>query len=121
MPVPVSKTRYNERGYNQSHILATYISKALNIPILNVMERVKHSPPQSTVSHYLRADNVNNAFVVSKRLDKKNVILFDDIYTTGSTAAECTYALHRAGADKVCVLVGAYNVPQNINHFTKLN
>ncbi len=120
VPVPISRIRYNERGYNQSEILSRYVSRALDIPVLNALERVRHSLPQSNMSHHLRKENVDSAFSVTAPLDGKNIILFDDIYTTGSTASECVNALHRAGADKVCVLVGAYNQPVVREYFTEL-
>ncbi len=115
VPVPVSRHRKNRRGYNQSEVLAEYISKGLDIPLANCLKRIKHSPSQSTVSQHMRSENVNNAFAVTKQINGENIILFDDIYTTGSTAAECVNTLKRAGAGKVCVVVGGYNSPTYID------
>lgn len=108
IPVPISQIRYSERGYNQSEILAKYVSKALNIPTENALTRVKHSVPQSRLTNAQRITNVENAFSVTREFDGENVILFDDIYTTGSTIAECARALKNAGVGKICVISGAY-------------
>ncbi len=109
VPVPVSVKRYNERGYNQSEILAAYISKALEIPMLTALKRIKHSVPQSTVESTARLGNVKDAFIANCEFSGENIILFDDLYTTGSTASECAKALKKAGAGSVCIIAGAYN------------
>lgn len=109
VPVPVSKERLMERGYNQSEILAEYISGALDIPLYKALKRTKHSAPQSTVKNSMRAANVRGAYEVIEDVAGKNIILFDDICTTGSTVTECAKTLHKAGAGKICVISGAYN------------
>ena len=121
VPVPISKERMNERGYNQSEILACYIASALGIPMRDIMIRVKNSLPQSRIMHYKRAENVKNAFDVTEKLNGENIILFDDVYTTGSTAMECVNVLHNAGAGDVCVVAGAYNVPKYVDRSFCLN
>lgn len=109
IPVPISERRYSERGYNQSEILAEYISKALDIPMLSALKRIKHSVPQSTIESGARLDNVKDAFAVDYEFSGENIILFDDIYTTGSTASECARTLKKAGAGSVGMIAGAYN------------
>ncbi len=111
VPVPVSKHRYSERGYNQSGILAKYVSGALDIPIKKVIRRTGHSIPQSRLSMSKRSENVKDVFSVNAQLSGENVILFDDVYRTGSTACECAKVLREAGAGKVCVIAAAYNQP----------
>ena len=106
--VPISKQRKNERGYNQSRIMAEYVSRALNIPVIDALVRTKHSLPQSRVESHLRAENVKDAFKATVKLNGEKVIVFDDIYTTGNTAAECAKTLVKAGAGGVCVVSGAY-------------
>lgn len=121
VPVPVSKERMNERGYNQSEILAQYIAKGLGIPMRDIMIRVRNSLPQSRIMNHKRAENVKNAFDVTEKLNGENIILFDDVYTTGSTAMECVNVLHNAGAGKVCVVAGAYNAPVYVDRTIYLN
>lgn len=110
VPVPNSRKRSCERGYNQSEILAEYVSEALGIPILKALKRVKHSVPQSRVGTGMRHENVRNAFVCNVDLTGRNVVVFDDIYTTGSTASACAKALHQSGAERICAISGAYNI-----------
>ena len=115
VPVPISKERLAERGYNQSQILAGYISNAIGIPINNALIRVKHSAPQSTVHTSMRATNVKGAYKATDEFSGQNIIIFDDICTTGSTVTECARTLKGAGAGKICVISGAYNIPRWID------
>ena len=115
VPVPISKERFAERGYNQSQILAEYVSKALDIPLNNALIRIKHSAPQSTVHTSMRAINVKGAYKATNAFRGQNIIIFDDICTTGSTVTECAKTLKGAGAGKICVISGAYNIPRWID------
>ena len=108
VPVPISKQRMNKRGYNQSRIMAEYVSKALNIPIVDALIRKKHSLPQSVVPPHMRGLNVRNAFRATAEFNGEKVIVFDDIYTTGNTLAECANTLIKAGAGGACAISGAY-------------
>ena len=109
VPVPVSRKRRNLRGFNQTDILAEYVSKALNIPIRKILERVKHSTPQSLMIKRYRSENVKGAFRAGCQLNGENIIIFDDVYTTGSTAGECAKLLIEAGAGSVCAIAAAHN------------
>ena len=115
VPVPISKERLSERGYNQSEVFADYISEALDIPINNALIRIKHSAPQSTVQTSMRAENVKGAYVSTDIFNGENIIIFDDICTTGSTVTECAKTLKKAGAGKICVISGAYNIQRWID------
>ena len=112
VPVAASKKRYNDRGYNQSELLVEYVSSSVDVPILHALKRIKHSVPQSRLSVNMRFKNVKDVFDCDYPFSGENVILFDDIYTTGVTAYECAKVLHRAGANKVCIIAGAYNAPR---------
>ncbi len=115
VPVPISTERLAERGYNQSDVLADYISKTLDIPINNALVRIKHSAPQSTVGTSMRAKNVRGAYKATEEFNGENIIVFDDICTTGSTVSECARTLKKAGAGKICVISGAYNIERWID------
>lgn len=108
VPVPISAERMNERGYNQSLIMAEYVSKALDIPLIDALVRKKNSLPQSMVAANKRAANVKGAFRSTVKFSGEKIIIFDDIYTTGSTVSECAKTLMSAGAGGVCVISGAY-------------
>lgn len=108
VPVPISKQRMNKRGYNQSRIMAEYVSRALNIPLADALIRKKHSLPQSKVPTHMRGLNVRNAFRATTEFNGEKVILFDDIYTTGNTLTECANTLIKAGVGGACAISGAY-------------
>ena len=109
VPIPVSKKRWNIRGYNQSEIMARYVSEALKIPIKNALVRDKDSAPQSKVGRRKRKENVKDAFSAAGMFNGENVILFDDVYTTGNTATNCAKVLKDRGAGVVCIIAAAHN------------
>ena len=98
--VPVSRKRRNERGYNQSELIARAISKTLGIPIVkNVLVKIKNTVPQSSLNKVQRAENANGVYSAKNhtKLRNKKILLIDDIYTTGSTLNECANALIQKG------------------------
>lgn len=106
--VPLSKRRLMERGYNQADIMAEYVSRALKIPINNVLERIKHTEAQSQLRGRSRYENVKGVFKTDCDLTGMNILLFDDVFTTGSTVNECAKMLKMAGAENVVAICGAY-------------
>ena len=108
VPVPLSKERLNERGYNQSEIMARYIADAIDVPLRLYLTRVKHGLPQSSAVGIERTSTLDGAFTASVDAAGKRIILFDDIHTTGSTLHECELTLRNAGAAEVCLVTAAY-------------
>lgn len=107
IPIPISSSRKRERGYNQSEILARKISKMAGIPIeMQVLKKEKHNQPQSSLNKQQRRENVKNVYKVQNELkiQDKKILLFDDIYTTGSTANECARILKIANCQMVGIL-----------------
>lgn len=100
VPVPLQLRRLRQRGFNQSLLLARALSERLGAPIdARVLRRVRGTRPQVGLHASQRAENVRGAFIVSGRgLEGRDVLLVDDVYTTGATARECAAALARAGA-----------------------
>ncbi|HZK43211.1 MAG TPA: ComF family protein [Syntrophomonadaceae bacterium] len=110
VPVPISKGRLKQRGFNQTELLAKQISKDLRLGVNNkALKRIKETPAQRELNKEEREKNLLCAFVIEDNKDiyKKNVLLVDDIYTTGSTSKECTRTLMRAGANRVSVITWA--------------
>lgn len=105
IPVPISKKRSRQRGYNQSELILKEVAKSMkDICILkNVLYKVKNTLPQSTLKKEERLNNLKDAYEVknSQIIKNKKVLLFDDIYTTGSTVEECSKMLKNAGAYEV--------------------
>lgn len=108
IPVPLDKKRMRNRGYNQTYLIAKQLSNLLNIIIHNqVLYKAKNIKPQSTMNcKQERIDNIKGVFQIKKHeiINGKAVIIFDDIFTTGSTANECAKILKENGAKKVGII-----------------
>ncbi|MCW8803949.1 MAG: ComF family protein [Ignavibacteriaceae bacterium] len=104
IPVPIHHLKKAERGYNQSDYIAKGLSKSLNIPYsTKTLKRTKYTESQTMLHINERADNVANAFKVrnAKKINGKNILVVDDIITTGATTQECARALVNRGAKRV--------------------
>ncbi len=101
--VPLHPQRQKERGYNQSHLLATEFSRATGIPAANhALRRTRHTLPQVTLTAAERWQNVQGAFQGDpSALAGKSVLLIDDVCTTGATLEACARAVLDAGARAV--------------------
>lgn len=111
IPVPMHYIRFLNRGYNQSVILAKEVSKVSGVKLYkNVLRKTKKSEVQSTLNLEQRRKNILNTYSVKNksRVFSKNVLLIDDIYTTGSTVNECSKVLKENGVNKVFVLTIAH-------------
>ncbi len=87
VPVPLHPKRKRKRGYNQTEVIAKYLSKMTGIPMeKNLVRRIRYTEAQKKLNHKDRKKNLEEAFEVNRNYQKyKNVLLIDDIYTTGST------------------------------------
>lgn len=102
--VPISKKRKKERGYNQSELIAKEISKKLNIKYeKNVLYKVKNTVAQSKLNKRQREENARGVYEIrnKKEINKKKILLIDDIYTTGSTVNECSRVLQKIYPQKI--------------------
>jgi len=112
VPVPLHRWRIWRRGYNQSALIATALGAAAGLPAsLDLVRRVKATPPLKAMSPQARRDALRGAFRVEpqRRADAKGrrIVLIDDVYTSGATANGCARALKRAGAARVDVICWA--------------
>lgn len=108
IPVPISKKRMKERGYNQSLLIAKQISKDVKIPLqTNCLFKTKNIIAQSKLNKEQRKENIQNVYKLKNReiLKNKRILLIDDIYTTGSTVNECAKILQQGMPKKIDVLV----------------
>ncbi|MDZ7626303.1 MAG: ComF family protein [Ignavibacteriaceae bacterium] len=104
VPVPIHPLKKVERGYNQSDYIVKGLSESLNIPYsTKLIKRTRHTESQTKLKMKERAQNVADAFVVRnpKKIIGKNILLVDDIITTGATIQECGRALVKGGAKTV--------------------
>ncbi len=104
IPVPQHHDRLLERGYNQAQQIAEIVSQRLHIPIdSKCTERVLYQPPQATLNARDRAANIRRAFSVCADVKGKDLIIIDDVYTTGATTNALARVLLKAGAERVSV------------------
>ncbi len=102
LPVPLHGTRLSERGYNQAEVIALLWAREFGIRLeRSALTRRRATESQSGLSADQRAQNVRAAFDYRPAGDINHVAIVDDIVTTGSTAAEITRTLHRAGIEYV--------------------
>lgn len=102
--VPLSRKRLRQRGYDQARLLAEAVSKRMGIPCVSVLNKKRHTAPQSrTGSAEKRRSNISGAYTVNNPeiVRGKNILLIDDIVTTGSTFSECSRTLGMSGANRV--------------------
>ncbi len=107
VPVPVSRKRLQERGYNQAELIAQRVGQRLQIPVRgDVLARSRSTNPQKELDRMQRMRNLRQAFSADSNLIIKNgrYLLLDDVYTTGATAECCSRALLEAGAGQVWFL-----------------
>ena len=109
IPVPLSKKRLKWRGFNQAEIIAKIVAEEFNLELeTNNLKRIKNTKPQAKLNEIKRRNNLLNCFEWSgNNLDGRNIILVDDVATTGSTLDECAKVLKQAGAGEVWGLVVA--------------
>ncbi len=110
LPVPLHVKRLRERGFNQAVLIGEILSKKWGITLSrNNLRRTRWTEPQVNLGAAERAANVKGAFAVSsgEEISGKRIFLVDDVYTTGSTAKECSRILMKAGAAEVAVLTVA--------------
>lgn len=109
IPVPIHAARKRERGYNQAEVIADGVAQKLAIPILsNVLKRTKYTPSQTTLKAKERLANVSGLFKLnaqSNLIFNKDILLVDDIFTTGATVNNCAQILLEHGARRVDVAV----------------
>lgn len=103
VPVPLHPTRLRERGFNQADALAEILSKRTRLPILRCIERRRYTNTQTRFDRVERMQNLREAFALRKNSDVrgKQLLLLDDVLTTGSTLHECALVLRAAGAESV--------------------
>lgn len=109
VPVPLAKRRLRWRGFNQTELLARKVALKYNLELdSGSLIRTKHKKPQAKLTEILRLENVKECFSwQGGDLNKRNIILIDDVVTTGATLNECAKVLKASGAGEVFGLVVA--------------
>lgn len=106
VPLPVTRVRMRERGFNQAAELAKLLGKQLSLPVdLRSLRKIRETRPQMALPWDERRANVRGAFACDVSIAGKHVALIDDVMTTGATVDAASRALKQAGAQSVVVWV----------------
>ncbi len=106
--VPMHRKKEGERGYNQSKILAEKIARNLDLPCQDVFEKVIDTKFQVGLKKFDREENLRDAFEVKNYAEE--IIIVDDVITTGATISELTKIAKKAGIKKVTALIAATEI-----------
>lgn len=108
IPVPLSKKRFAERGFNQAFLLAEILSKATKIKLddKSLVRKANLSKHRAGMDRKSRAESVKDFFKISapRLIENERILLIDDVFTSGATVSECAKILKESGANKVYVL-----------------
>jgi ComF family protein len=123
IPVPLHSTKLRQRGFNQAELIARAAIKIRGVESRlhlrgNVFERKRDTPSQIGLTGHQRRANLRGAFAVTKpeEIKGREVIVVDDVYTTGATVSECARVLLRAGATKIWVATVARTLKVSAQH-----
>jgi ComF family protein len=120
VPVPLHSSKRRQRGFNQAELIARSALKAMHDKrfqlVANVLQRVRPTISQIGLTRPQRQENIRGAFQVAhlSRVSGRELLLVDDVMTTGTTAAECARVLQRAGAKKVWVAMVARTLKNTV-------
>lgn len=114
VPMPTTPRRERERGYNQAFLLARRVATRTGLPLHPVLRRLRGAKSQTDLSPSQRRQNVRGVFSLAPihaALPGADVLLIDDVLTTGATASEAAVALTRGGAAAVTLVAFARATP----------
>jgi ComF family protein len=104
VPVPISASKYKKRGYNQALKIAQGLSNVTGIEVIDEQLSSKvNTVSQTRLSRLQRYNNAKESFVINSALNQKNILLVDDIFTTGATLEALGNACIRANCGKISV------------------
>lgn len=107
--VPMTRKELLERGYNQTYLIALKLAKTLNKTLIKDVFKVRETERQTNLSREERLKNLKDAFIVKGKYPF-NILIIDDVYTTGATAREITKAFKNATDKKIFFVAIAQNI-----------
>ena len=116
IPIPLHPRRLRQRGFNQSALLARSFARKTRVPWdPSTLIRIRDTPTQTGLSRRLRKENIEGAFraLQPRRIVGINILLIDDVITTGATVREGATTLKRAGAVRIDIIALARSVDSN--------
>jgi ComF family protein len=105
VPIPLHGSRARQRGYNQAELLAQAVALELAVPMLRALQRTRATKQQARLDRTERLKNLEDAFAVQEPVRGLEVLLVDDVHTSGSTLTEASLCLIEAGAKRVRLAV----------------
>ncbi len=110
VPVPLHPGRLKERGFDHCRLMAAELGELLELPVIqDALLRDKETSPQHGLNNTERRSNLKEAIIINRhkreQVAESNILVVDDIFTSGATVDACARALQKAGADKVYFLV----------------
>lgn len=110
LPIPLARKRYLERGFNQSQLIVQALNDIMPIEFYNdILKRIKNTKQQAKLNKQDRLVNVEDAFFCSAlEIKNKNIVLIDDVFTSGATCQAAAKVLKDAGSGKVFALTIAH-------------
>ncbi|MCT4605026.1 MAG: ComF family protein [Marinisporobacter sp.] len=107
IPVPMYKKKEKRRGFNQAYLLSKYIGKAMDWKVeKNNLIKIKDTTPQNQLTKDERKDNLKNVFIiqVKEQFQDQNILLVDDVYTTGNTTDACSKEIKKSSPKSIWVI-----------------
>lgn len=108
--VPMHPKRIKRRGYNQAEKIAAALSALIDVPLFPTLERIKATKELAKMKRKERAEEIEGAFALresDRSVKGRNIVIVDDVFTSGATSGECVRALKKAKCGKVMVLTFA--------------
>lgn len=123
VPVPLHVSKRRQRGFNQAEVIASIALKLRPardryVLVGDLLERVRETQSQTGLTRHQRRENLRGAFRVRhpEKIANREVLLADDVFTTGTTASECARILRRAGAARIWVATVARTLKADAQH-----
>lgn len=102
--VPLHKRKLQTRNFDQAYLIAKELFKLSNIPLkVDILFKKKETAPQAGLKKLIRVNNLKGAFAIRKNdsIKGKNILLIDDVFTTGATLNECSKVLKKNGVNRI--------------------
>lgn len=113
VPVPTTRRRLRQRGFNQARLLAEHLGEIWGMPVLPALSRKDEHTAQMKLSAESCRSNLADCMRSDASVSGKRILLVDDVLTTGSTASEAARALLAAGACRVSLVTAAKTIPES--------
>lgn len=116
--IPSDTLKQQKRGFNSAQLIANSLAKKLNLKVKNLLNKSKVVEPFEYKNKKQRYVSIKNAFTIKSKNLPKNILLVDDVITTGATLLEATKTLKKAGCKNVICFALCFKTLDNTNNYT---